>query len=655
MDIRLILVLMVKNEERILRRCIECALPYVDALLVSDTGSTDATVKVARDCMVAEEKPLCISSEEWQHFGHNRTASLQACRTFCKDLSWRPHDTFALLLDADMQFRCSSKEALLQYLQEKPHLSGFTMKQVNGSLEYYNTRLMRLSDTWYCEGVTHEYWTGGGTSEDLPSALAWIDDVGDGGCKADKFERDERLLLAGLEKNPRCERYHFYLAQTYHCMSRDEEAIEWYKKRIAIGGWVEEIWYSHLMLARTHLKHKRHLEAEAHVEQGLILQPDRVEGLLSLVTHFREMNQNFKAWHYLSLAERIEKPTASKLFLEVDAYGHKLDYERCILHFYVKPEARADGALLCLRYEGPLEGSTMSNLAFYAEKMTCSEMKRLDFPAPSGFSSSSVSVDETGTQLCVRTVSYHIAPDGSYLMRDGLIETLSFLATWDRESLTWKDWRPLQLDPSSTDRWRREDFIRGLEDVRVREGAFTATTREFSYTDKNRMVHGQLATGAFRPIEPPRGETYCEKNWVPISGTGVVYEWHPLTVGSVESGTARLQITHEHPTPRWFRHLRGSTPPVELEDGLWFLTHIVSPRSPRVYLHAWVLLAKEDYRPLAYSPPFYLKHWGIEYCLGATTSLDGKRFGVFVSVWDRESWYCEMSIEDCRRWLRKLE
>ena len=646
---------MVKNEERILQRCIECALPYVDAVLISDTGSTDATVEVARAALKDVDKPLHISVEEWKNFGHNRTASIQVCRDFCKDLGWVPQDTFAWVLDADMKIHSSSKETLIGHLEQLPHLSGFTMKQVNNGLEYYNTRLMRLSDTWFCEGVTHEYWTGGGDFADLPSAISWIEDVGDGGCKADKFERDEKLLLAGLEKNPLCDRYMFYLAQTYHCLNRDEEAIEWYKKRIDIGGWMEEIWYSHLMIARILLKQKKHLQAEEFVEKGLLVQPDRVEGLLSLITHFREVGQHFKAWHYLSLAEQIKKPTEAKLFLEVDAYGHKLDYERSILHFYVKPEARADGALLCLQYEGPMEDSTMTNLSCYAEKMTCSEMKQLTFPAPKGFNSSSISVDEKGTQLFVRTVSYHITHDGAYVMKDGLIETLNFLATWDRESLTWSDWRPLELDSDSEATWRRGDQIRGLEDLRVYKGAFTATSREFSYTDKTRVVHGQLSTGAFKPMEPPRGETYCEKNWVPVSNTEVIYEWHPLTVGIVEETSRRLKIKSEHQTPRWFRHLRGSTSPVELDDGLWLLTHIVSPRSPRVYLHAWVLLSKEDYRPLAYSPPFFLKHWGIEYCLGATTSLDGQRFGLFVSVWDRESWYCEMSINDCRKWLRKIE
>ena len=65
-----------------------------------------------------------------------------------------------------------------------------------------------------------------------------------------------------------------------------------------------------------------------------------------------------------------------------------------------------------------------------------------------------------------------------------------------------------------------------------------------------------------------------------------------------------------------------------------------------------MILSKETYVPVAFSPPFHIKHLGIEYCLGATTSSDGHNFGLFFSVWDRESWYCETSIEETRKILK---
>ena len=55
----------------------------------------------------------------------------------------------------------------------------------------------------------------------------------DGGSKADKFERDERLLLQGIndpETTPDLHiRYLFYLAQTYFHLSQFEDSIKWYK------------------------------------------------------------------------------------------------------------------------------------------------------------------------------------------------------------------------------------------------------------------------------------------------------------------------------------------------------------------------------------------------------------------------------------------
>ena len=408
------------------------------------------------------------------------------------------------------------------------------------------------------------------------------------------------------------------------------------------------------MIARTLLRKGDTFGAERWVYQGLTLQPDRIQGLVSLITHFREKGQQFKAWHYLKLAEAIRKPQDARLFLESDAYSHRLDYERSILQYYVCPERRGDGALLCLGYEGPLEHSVMTNLPFYSQQLRCSSVKKLDFPTPPGYSSSSVAVDETGQQLCVRAVSYTIAEDGSYLMRNGLIETLNFSARWDAVARSWSDWRQLEMDPVSQSQWRREDQIRGLEDIRIRGKCFTATTREYSYGECNRIVHGSFPELRFAPVRPPR-ETYCEKNWLPISDTHVIYGWHPLTVGCVEQcphNPSKLKIVWEHPTPPWFRHLRGSAPPVELEDGLWALVHIVSPKIPRVYLHCWVILSKETYVPVAFSPPFHIKHLGIEYCLGVTTSSDGSNFGLFFSVWDRESWYCETSIEETRKILK---
>ena len=82
-------------------------------------------------------------------------------------------------------------------------------------------------------GPTHEYYDlpKGSRNDKLDSI--WIDDIGDGGSKGDKFERDIRLLKQGIEEEPNNGRYYFYLANSYFNTGKHEESIQYYKKRKA--------------------------------------------------------------------------------------------------------------------------------------------------------------------------------------------------------------------------------------------------------------------------------------------------------------------------------------------------------------------------------------------------------------------------------------
>ena len=78
----------------------------------------------------------------------------------------------------------------------------------------------------------------------LPKQLVYIEDVGDGKAKSDKFERDERLLRRELEKDPNNVRTVFDLANTLKDQGKYHEAIPFYERRVAMGGWFAEADYS---------------------------------------------------------------------------------------------------------------------------------------------------------------------------------------------------------------------------------------------------------------------------------------------------------------------------------------------------------------------------------------------------------------------------
>lgn len=646
----MLLVLMVRNEEQALPRCLEAALPHADAVLLADTGSTDETIGVAKTTVVGK-KPLRVVQHEWRDFGHNRTLSLKAARDFAEELGWNKERSLGLVLDADMVLVVPDAVALRSRLDATPpEVAGFMLIQKNSSIEYANMRFMRLSQGWYCAGVTHEYWTGeSGTSETLPLSLVYIDDIGDGGCKDDKFERDERLLLQGLREDPSNVRYMFYLAQTYHCLNRHEEAIKWYAKRIAGGGWAEEVFYAGYMKMMNHLRLEQYAEAEAEAMRTHKFLPDRAEVLAALVTSLRDRGEHHKAWHYLKLAERIPAPTDARLFGEPDVYQHKLLYERSILSFYVESD-KTSGMKACVRYlGGPLEVSVLSNMKFYTQRLGAERWKRLEFPCAQGYRSSSICVNRRGV-MAVRTVNYDIRPDGSYIMADGKISTRNYLSQWLPGARMWVSWRELHV-PSSIPKTRIET-IHGLEDLRIdSEGRFTATTREYSYCEWNRMACGTVDPFHFEVARPPT-ETTCEKNWIPLDDGRIVYKWHPFQAGVLDRDDPSLppifKVTVQHEMPKWFRHVRGSSTPFVKDSELWFVCHLVVPEGPRKYLHLLVLLDKDTLKLTRFSLPFYFREIGIEYCMGAQYFPDFEdrepHLEFFVSSWDRESWVGQLPM-----------
>ena len=627
---KLALILMIKNESKILQRCLEALEGVVDAWCICDTGSTDNTVTIANEFL--ETRKGCLSVVPWQNFGYNRTKSFEMAQQYIRDsLEWDLKDTYGLLLDADMVFVPGTlrEESLTE--------PGYTLLQLGGHLEYPNTRLVRMDYPWKCLGVTHEYWDG--PTHALPKSVGYIDDRNDGGCKADKFERDARLLEQGLLDEPKNGRYMFYLAQTYHSLGRWTDSIRYYKQRIEAGGWFEEIWYSHYMLAQCYLQLNNPIKFEEWMLKAFAFRPARAESVYKLTKYFREQGQHYKAYHYLNLGKNIPKPSDS-LFIERDVYEGLFDYEATILDFYIGKQE--EGLTRSMRYmltKRDYLDNVYRNLQFY--------ISPLPFPVkPHPILRDSAGLDYHPTSVStiqhngieyhnVRFVNYSInQKDGSYMMKDGNYSGDYPVRT---QNVCWSVYGQTQMEDSSVTLERKPKHIKGLEDIRLYHNAtgelrFTATTSE--YSDHIRILTGKynISKGTYEDCQvlPSPANAPCEKNWLPIEGTNdIVYQWHPLQIGTITNNALQIHTTHK--TPWFFSHLRGSAVPIEVQGSLWCLTHFVEYSSPRKYFHCIVQLNKE-YKPTSISLPFVFRNKGIEYSIGWMKKED--KFELYFSSWD---------------------
>lgn len=646
---RVMLVSMIKNESRIIKRLLSSVLNIVDAICISDTGSTDNTVEILEEYYKTLTIPCKTYQHIWKDFGHNRSLSFDDGVDFCKQLGWDLEDTYGLLLDADMELR-----PLPGFSKSMLTSIGYKIIQRSGNLEYYNTRFVKLGHSWKCVGVTHEYWDGGNTDTLTPDVI-YIQDVGDGGCKADKFERDVRLLEQGLIDSPNNPRYLFYLAQSYKDNKQIDKGIEYYKKRIDAGGWHEEIWYSMYTLMKLYCEKKQFADMEYWGLKAYEFHNKRAENILYLCRYFRDNRQHFKAWQYYLLGSGIKKPD-DLLFIETDCYEKGFEYERSILHDYIFPEKKQDSLNYAIDYFNKWgEHFAYMNIEWFVQPLK-SSIRILRFEDIGDFvaTSTCLAKQKDVYQVNVRYVNYRIQPDGSYIMmqdgilsRDHAVRTENYTCVMDNE---FNIISPL-IKMEMKDTPPRETHIRGLEDVRIfnRNGAlwYTATTMNYSYDGKIRQHYGIYNTTSHQfeqsvSLRPPM-ETECEKNWIPYKENQFIYGYNPFRIGHLDKDN-KLVLDIVQETPKLLSHMRGSSTLVYEGGYAWGITHCVIYKQPRKYYHMVIKIDLETDKIVGYTSPFYFVSNNIEYCLGF--EKQGDKCVAIVSRNDRNPVLVEFSAKD---------
>lgn len=376
----IILVMIVKNEGKIIQRCLDCAKPIISGFSICDTGSTDNTVELINEWSTKNNIKGNVVVRPWKNFGHNRSESFDVAKEYILSQGYNPSTTYAIFLDADMKLvvKPEFKKSLLS-------LEGYSLMQFHGFLEYYNLRLARFDLSWKCVGVTHEFWSCGKYINDSIKELV-IDDQEDGGAKADKFTRDERLLLEGLKDEPDNERYLFYLAQTYFCLGKWEESIKWYKKRIEKGGWYEEVWYSHYKIVENYIKLDESEMAIEYTLKAYAYYPKRSETFKILAEHLRDKKLLQTAYHFASMGEPIPHPSNDKLFISKDTYDFKLTELKSWMAYYV---GKTDEGLVAIEKLFSSANTPMyvkqlalNNLNFYVGKIKVKSQRDIKIDKP---------------------------------------------------------------------------------------------------------------------------------------------------------------------------------------------------------------------------------------------------------------------------------
>lgn len=306
---KILLTVMVKNETKALPRLLRSAAGVVDGVVLTDTGSTDGTIELARAACAALKLPLDISEDVWSDFGSNRTKNI----AFAQNVAGGNPDTHLLLLDADMEIPAGTKRPLAL-----PEVG--MLPQKSGARTWHNIRVLRADVSAKFVRRTHEYLNH--DRADVVIIRDWftITDHCDGGCRGDKYERDERLLRLDLaELNDG--RSRFYLAQTLQGLGRKKEAMALYDERAKMKDFPEEAWMAKYAASQC----ADGAEADMRALDAYCVRPQRAEPIVDVAKRAADAGKHELALALADTGRKTANAAGEILWVDDAAYRWGFD------------------------------------------------------------------------------------------------------------------------------------------------------------------------------------------------------------------------------------------------------------------------------------------------------------------------------------------
>ena len=656
----LCLNMIVKNESKIITRLFDSVMPIIDSYCICDTGSTDNTIDVIKEYFKDKNIPGKIVIEPFKDFCYNRNFALNECLNM---------SDYILLLDADMilEIKNFDKDILNS-------ADTFTILQGNENFYYQNVRILKNNGLFSYTGVTHEYINTPSNNKtcSIEKNNLFINDVGDGGSKVDKFERDIQLLLNGIKEEPNNVRYYFYLANSYHDSGRFGESINCYKKRIELGGWIEEIWYSYYRIGLCYKNMGKIENAIFSWMEGYEIYPERLEGIYEIIQYYRINSKHKLVEIIYKLANNILDKNLNRdnyLFLHNDIYTSKIYYEYSVIAAYLGINNINDEIIKILNnsMDESNNYNLLNNMKFYKDIIKSTKKIILDntffsevFNEYTKFTSSSSCLipnpfNSTGYFLNIRYVNYTIDEKGCYHNCEKNIVSINKFIELN------KNFNILVEKPFTINTENRR-YI-GIEDLKIYKDEtnndllFIGTG--YHQNNKIGIVHGNYNFNNLQLNEMEINTNFsnndCEKNWVFVNyenSTHIIYNWYPINICKMNKDLNEIFSVCKKETPLLFSKIRGSTNGFKynnisinndnniennvilnlIEEEIWFVNHIVSYEEPRHYYHI-ISIFDKDMNLLRYSAPFKFEGEPIEFCLSIVVEVE--RVLINYSTWDR--------------------
>jgi len=308
------LVMIVKNEEKILEKNLETYKHIVDEFIIIDTGSTDKT----RDII---KKHCKVRRLKFTDYVDTKNKALK-----------KATGDYILFMDADEYF-VLGVDKIRRYADDG--VNCLSTRIIEGPKNiitntYYRNRLWKNNGGWKFHGSgVHEVICGNGNIVYDCSIHVKHDHQHREDVPQERYEQYIEWLIKALEKDPKDSRSMFYLARTYKDLSRFDLAIDIFHKYLQISNnlFIDERWQSAYDMALCWKVNGEYDKVFECCNRAIEIDPRRAEAYNLKGLLYYNMQEWKQAIECYEKALSLPFPEDVMLFIDPQAYkAIPLDY-----------------------------------------------------------------------------------------------------------------------------------------------------------------------------------------------------------------------------------------------------------------------------------------------------------------------------------------
>ena len=329
MAITISVCMIVKNEEDVLERCLNCAKEIADEIVILDTGSTDRTKQIAQTFTDHVYDFVWIDD-----FAAARNASFaKATMEYC------------MWLDADDVIDPQEIRALQELKQNlDPTVDVVMMKYHTGfdesgrpTFSYYRERLLKRARQFQWQGAVHEVIT--------PSGKIIYSEIGISHRKLHPSDPDRNLRIFEkqiAEGKSLDARQQFYYGRELYYHARYADAIAVFRQFLDSGaGWIENCVDACKIMAYCYHEQNEDQAALLSLFESFVYDRPRAEICCEIGKLFCNQKRYREAIFWYETASSCSKEERTGGFIENDCYDFIPYLQLCVCYDHLGDHQKA--------------------------------------------------------------------------------------------------------------------------------------------------------------------------------------------------------------------------------------------------------------------------------------------------------------------------